>query len=1152
VSHSGSGNGVAVGGGEAHDAAQDELSIEAFLAELARRDIRVALEGEKLKLSAPVGAVDAALKAELARRKPEMMAVLRQASRPPALRKVSRSGTLPVSFAQQRLWFLDQMQPGASHYNIVFGLRFIGSMNEDALRWTLDELVRRHEPLHTSIRDSGSGPTAHLIPAFDTVLDIVDVSAVEPARREAEALRLAHAHTERPFDLARGPMAAFRLIRITDDERWLVCSMHHVAADGWALGIAVREIFLLYDARVAGSATPLPPLDIQYIDYAAWQQALVRHGVFARQMQYWREELSGAPALLELPIDRPRPAVQSARGGRRRFYVAPERLNELKAFSLGHGVTLYMTLLAAWQVLLHRQSGQDDIVVGSPMANRDRPELETLLGCFMNNVAMRGRLGGNPTMLEYLERVKSTVFQAFDNRELPFDQIVDGVRPERSTSHSPIFQVMFSLQSFPTEVLQPAGLRADLLPAIGDQHEWSRFDLTLDADEHQGGLRMGYEFATDLFDAATIERLHAQYMTLLDAVLADPTQRVDDLPLLTAAERQDLTARVNATARAHDRARCVHELVLAAAASRPDAIAVVASDEQLSYGELVRRAARLAHVLRAHGAGRDSTVGVCLERTASLPVALLAVLMAGAAYVPVDPAHPADRIAHTLRDARVVAVITATGLLSPDVGHLGVATVLVDDPELRERPSDIVATPVDPSALAYVIYTSGSTGRPKGVEIEHRNVVNFLHGMQREPGISEKDVLLAVTTPSFDIAGLEIWLPLIAGARVVIASRADVLDGERLSAMIERHGVTVLQATPTTWRLLVDAGWTGSEKLVALCGGERMPRELARELVPRVHALWNMYGPTETTIWSTIYRVTDWTREIPIGRPIANTTTYVVDAAGRQVPIGVPGELWIGGEGVARGYRDRDELTAEKFITAELSARGAERVYRTGDVVRLLDDLTLEYVGRRDFQVKIRGHRIELGEIETVLAEHSSVQRAAVVVREDTPGDQRLVAYVVPAHPHAGATDSLLALLRTRLPEYMIPSAIVVVDALPLTPNGKIDRKALPAPPAARRADDSGVGSIMTDTERRVAAVWCDVLKVDRVGLHDNFFDLGGHSLLVVKVHAELRREFGRELTVLDLFQRSTVAGQAELLADTSSNDVGLRRAQARAARHSA
>ena len=1095
--------------------------------------------------------MDSVLKAELARRKPELVSALRASVGVPALRKVPRAGTLPVSFAQQRLWFLDQIQPGASQYNIVFGLRLTGQLDEDAMRSALDEIVRRHEPLHTAVHQNGSGPEARLNTVHDTTLEIIDVRSLAPDAREAEAQRLARAHTEKSFDLSRSPMAAFRLIRVSDDERWLIASLHHIASDGWSIAVVMRELYELYDARVLGRAPSLPSLDIQYVDYAAWQHALVDRGVFARQLDYWRSELAGAPALLDLPTDRPRPAVQTSRGARVRFYADDALYQSLKTFSLSEGVTLYMTLLAVWQILLHRHSGQDDIVVGSPMANRDRPELEPLVGCFVNNVAMRGRLSGNPTVREFLGRVKSTVLNAFDNREVPFDQLVDALRPERSTSHSPLFQVLFTLHSFPVEKAHLSGVEAELLPAVSDQHEWARFDIALDVDELEASLRMVYEYATDLFDDATIRRLHSQYLTLLREVVADPTRRVADIPLLTADEQRTLLAELNATDRDHDREPCVHELVLATAAARPDAIAVETAAERLTYAELVARATRTAHVLRSHGARPGATIGVCLDRTADLPVSLLAVLLSGAAYVPVDPAHPAERLAHTLHDAGVLCVLTAKGLL--DGVDLTMPTILVDAPTLAEQHTDTIVSSVQPGDLAYVIYTSGSTGRPKGVEVEHRNVVNFLHAMQQEPGFSADDVLLAVTTPSFDIAGLEMWLPLITGGRVVIASRGDVLDGERLRALLDEHSVTMLQATPTTWRLLVDAGWSGSPTLRGLCGGERMPRELARELVPRVGSLWNMYGPTETTIWSTVHRVTDWNREISIGRPIANTTVYVVDAGGHQAPIGVAGELCIGGEGVARGYRDRPELTAEKFVTVNFSDRGPERVYRTGDVVRLLGDLTIEYVGRRDFQVKVRGHRIELGEIETVLAEHASVDRNVVIVREDNPGDQRIVAYVVPKQPHAGATESMFALLRTRLPEYMVPSAIVVLDALPLTGNGKIDRKALPAPKtAARDASDPVVGPIMTDTQRRVAAVWCEALKIERVGLHDNFFDIGGHSLLVVKVHAALKREFGRELTVLDLFQRSTVASQADLLGDTSSSDAGLRRAQARAARHSA
>jgi amino acid adenylation domain-containing protein len=854
--------------------------------------------------------------------------------------------------------------------------------------------------------------------------------------------------------------------------------------------------------------------------------------------------------VLELPTDRPRPPVQSFRGTRRERRIPGELLDALKVFSRANDATLYMTLLSAWMVLLYRYSGQEDVVVGSPMANRDRPELEGLIGCFVNNVVMRGRLEGNPTFAAFLAQVRGTVLGAFDHRELPFERLVEALRPERSTSHTPIFQVLFTLHSFPVAPSRPGGVEMELVDLADLAPGSSRFDLTLEMDEHEGELRMSYEYSTDLFNRTTIDRMHAQYLTLLRHVVEDARQTVRDIPLLTPDDERLLLAQVNATAWEHDRSNCVHDLVQRVAARTPDAVAVEAPDATLTYATLERRANQLAHLLRAQGVGRGTLVGVCLDRTSFLPVALLGVLKAGAAYVPVDPAHPAERLAYTLLDAGVTCVVTEERF-APSVSAAKVPFVFVDvEPSfLATQPVHAPAIDVAPGDLAYVIYTSGSTGRPKGVEIEHGNLVNLLRGMQREPGIEAGDVLLAVTTPSFDIAGLELFLPLVTGARTVIAGRADVLDGERLRDLVESSGATIMQATPATWRLLIDTGWQGGPELTALCGGEALPRDLARELSTRVRVLWNMYGPTETTIWSTLQEVTDHDGDIPIGHPIANTTVYVLDAAGRPAPIGVAGELCIGGEGVARGYRARPELTAEKFVTLSIAGRPPERVYRTGDVVRLRGDLALEFVGRRDQQVKLRGFRIELGEIESVLAEHPSVRRSVVIVREDAPGDQRLVAYVVPADGSELPGETLRTLLRSRLPEYMVPSAIVSLSELPLTPNGKVDRKALPVPNTARTATAWSADTVMTDEQRRIAAIWSAVLRVERVGLYENFFDIGGHSLLVIKVHAALRREFGVDLTVVDLFQRTTIAAQAELLSQAADQSSGVQRAQARATR---
>jgi amino acid adenylation domain-containing protein len=1125
-------------------------SIESFIAALAARDVRLTLDGEKLRVNAPAGALDDASKATLRRRKAEVIAALAASPAPGSLRRVPRTGPLPVSFAQQRLWFLDQMQPGSAHYNVALPLRIAGPLDTAALTRALDGLTQRHESLRLRIRNEDGNPRAEIMEGVASAVRFADVSELPPELREPEAVRLAGARGHEPFDLARGPMVRYLVVRIAPDEHMLLIVMHHIASDGWSLSVAAREICALYDAEVAGRPSPLPPLAVQYVDYAAWQREQMNSGLLVRQLTYWQRELAGAPAVLELPTDRPRPAGQSFRGGSCVRRMSPELLDGVRALGRAHDATLYMTLLGAWQVLLSRYSGQEDVVVGSPMANRDRPELEALIGCFVNNVVLRGRLEGNPTFAEYLTQVKSTVIRAFDHRDLPFDRLVEGLRPERSTSHSPIFQTLLTLHSFPIERMRPAGLDVDVVE-LGDAAPASaRFDVTLEMDEHEGGLRMRYEYATDLFDAATIDRMHASYLTLLANVVADAGQRVRDVPLLADEDVGRLLAAVNATDLAHDRTQRVHDLVRATVERVPDAVAVVAADETLSYAALERRANQLARLLASRGVRPGALVGVCLDRTASLPVTLLAVLKAGAAYVPLDPAHPAERLAYTLTDARVACVVTEARLADA-VATARVPLLFLDEEAdaLAAQPADDPGTPVAPEDLAYVIYTSGSTGRPKGVEIEHRNLVNFLRGMQQEPGIAADDVLLAVTTPSFDIAGLELFLPLVAGARTVIASRGDLLDGERLIALADECGATMMQATPATWRLMIDAGWAGAPGLTALCGGEALPRDLARDLEARVGALWNMYGPTETTVWSTVHRVGELDRDVPIGHPIANTTVYVLDASGRPAPTGVAGELCIGGEGVARGYRGRPELTAEKFVTVALPGRAPERVYRTGDVVRLRGDLALEFVGRRDHQVKVRGYRIELGEIESVLAEHPVVRRCVVIVREDAPGDVRLVAYVVPSEGDEVAAEALRGLLRSRLPDYMVPSAIVPLPELPLTPNGKIDRKALPAPAAARAAAASAPEPVMTDAQRRVAAVWRSVLRLERVGLYENFFDLGGHSLLVVKVHAALRREFGVELTVVDLFQRTTIAAQADLLSDTTTRDAGLHRAQARLAR---
>jgi amino acid adenylation domain-containing protein len=1118
-------------------------ATEALLAELAARDVRVKLDGDKLRLSAPPGAVDDTLKATLASQKAAIIEVLRaSAFRAP----VARGVPFGLSSAQQESWRRGRRAPGLP-LNVSISLRIRGRLNQAALTRALDALVRRHESFRLCIRETDG--IARAEPRSDVApkLDLLDVAAANGSPRRAEELGALEESVRLPFDFGRGPLARFVLARLSLEEHLLLIVMPRIVADEWSLRVAVRDLAAFYDAEVAGKLPVLPLLEMSYADFAVWQRERLDAGLFARHLSYWRRELADAPAVLELPTDRPRPPVQSFRARRLRFEMPRERLCAIDAFARAHDATLYTTLLAAFQVLLYRYSGQEDVVVGSSVPNRHRPELEASIGCFAGDVALRGRLQGNPSFSRFLMRLKDTVKSALEHRDLPFDRMMEALRPETSESHHAVFQTRLTLSSFPALPRTLTGLEVEIAEE-SETERASRYDLSLEIEEHEGGLRMVYEYAADLFDPATIARMQAQYLTLLGQIVKDASQTVREIPLMTDEEGANLLALVNATAAPRGSASVLH-LVRATARQQPDDVAVEASGVTLTYAGLEQRARQVAHLLRAQGVGRGSLVGVCLDRTWQLPVALLGVLEAGAAYVPVDPAHPAERLSYTLRDAGVTCVVTDArfgALLSG--AEVPLVFLGANPQELDGRPADAPNGGPAPSDLAYVIYTSGSTGRPKGVEIEHGNLVNFLCSMQKEPGLGRGDVLLAVTTPSFDIAGLELFLPLTVGAKTVIASRGDVLDGERLRERIESCGATMMQATPATWRLLIDAGWRGKADLTALCGGEALPRDLARELSSRVRALFNMYGPTETTVWSTVHRVVDCDRDIPIGHPIANTNVYVLDGSGRPAPVGVPGELCIGGEGVARGYRQRPELTAEKFVVVEPPGRAAERVYRTGDVVRLRADLALEFVGRRDHQVKLRGYRIELGEIESVLADQPAVRRSVVIVREDTPGDPRLVAYVVPREEGVLPMEELRAALRARLPEYMVPTVIVSLASLPLTGNDKIDRKALPVPQTARSAAATD-NVVMTDPQRRVAAIWCSVLALPRVGLYENFFDIGGHSLLVIKVHTLLRREFGVELTVVDLFQRTTVAGQAELVAPSGDVDARLSRARARAAK---
>lgn len=1040
------------------------------------------------------------------------------------LQPVAREHPLPLSFAQQRLWFLDQLEPNNPLYNVPYITRLRGPLNIGAIEKSLQEIVRRHESLRTTFQTVNDEPVQVIAPQLSVSLTVTDLTSLPESEREDEARRLAMVEVQRPFNLKIGPLLRALLFTLGDTDHVLILNTHHIISDRWSLGVLSQELAALYEANIAGRPSPLPDLTIQYADYAVWQRNFLSGPTLNQQLDYWKHKLSGAPASIELPTDRPRPPEQTFRGAKHTISIPSELVEQLKALSRKEGVTFFMTLLSAFNILLARYSGQDDIVVGSPIAGRTNAAVEKLIGFFVNTLVLRIDLSGDPTFRELLARSRETAMGAYAHQDLPFEKLVEELKPERDLSRNPLFQVMLILQNVPASGQKMADVQAGsfLIPA-----ERAKFDLSLIAAETTDGLRATFEFNTDLFDISTVKRMAIHFQNLLYAVVADPSWKASDAPLLSTAEQRQLLVDWNETDAAFPQV-CVHELITAQAQLTPERIAVVFDKQLLTYAELDARSNQLARYLRKAGVGQETLVGLCLERSTDMLVALLAILKAGGAYIPLDPTYPADRIQFILDDAQAPVLVTQQSVLS-NLTTLDASTIVLDavQSEIGCESTAPLALSLKPGSLAYVLYTSGSTGKPKGVQIEHRSLVNFLVSMAKQPGILASDTLVAVTTLSFDIAGLELYLPLITGAKIVLASREQAADGDKLLTLLHEARATVLQATPATWRMLLDSGWAGSPSLKALCGGEAMPADLAEQLVPRCAELWNMYGPTETTIWSSIYKVEGKLNgAAPIGRPIDNTTMYVLDSRLQPVPVGVAGGLYIGGDGVARGYFQRAELTSDRFLSDPF--RPGQRIYRTGDLAKFQSDGSIQFLGRADFQVKVRGFRLELGEIEANLARISEVQQSVVVVREDRPGDARLVAYLV-FHPGQSATPSdLRAQLKQSLPDYMIPGTFVTLDALPLTPNGKIDRKALPQPEVTR--DPLMAAGPRDDFEHIVLRVWERILGVSHIGVTDDFFELGGHSLLAVRMLSEIKRSTGREIPLAELFRGATVEHLAKLL----------------------
>jgi amino acid adenylation domain-containing protein len=1045
-------------------------------------------------------------------------------------------GAAGLSLEQQRFWFFHQLEPTSPLYTMPIGARLRGTLQPEALQHALNAVVARHEVLRT--RFVGEEPALVTDPLRALPLTQIDLRHLPAAERESEARRLLTAEARRPFDLSQDLVMRATLVRLEEDEWAFLVLMHHIASDDWSWRVLCNEVAEAYDAFLAGRELQLPELPIQYADFAAWQGQWSRGPMLEDLLSWWRNRLAGAPHVIGLPMDHPRPPSQTFRGGCEWLELSHTLSEQIHALSQRAGATPFMILLAAFQTLLHRYSGQDDFLVGSPVAGRTRASVERSIGLFINMLVLRADLGGDPTFHDLLRSVQSNVLEALARQELPFEKLVQELEPERSPSHPPLVQVMFALQDELSENLRLPGV---MVSPFQIDTGTAKFDLTLTIVQSAANRDFNCcaEYNTDLFEPSTIERMLRHFERLLDAILLNPEKRVSELPILPQEERQQVLIEWNRTAVDYPVDKCVHEIFAAQAAEGPEAVALACGGSQLTRGELNRRANQLAHHLRRLGVGPERLVGVAMDRSLDMVVALLGILKAGGAYLPLDPSYPAERLRFMLKDSGASLLITGRSESSSAVFQ-GVRSICldVDWPRIGEERDDDPKAGTTPDNLAYVIYTSGSTGQPKGTQIVHRSLLNFLHSMRREPVLTRDDTLLSVTSISFDIAALEIFLPLSTGARLVIADADTVFDVARLARLIAECQATVMQATPTLWRVLVDSGWAGDGRLKILCGGEALSRELADQLLDRSAEVWNLYGPTETTIWSTVGKVGRDGQPISIGRPIANTQVYLLDRYLHPVPIGSPGVLYIGGAGLARGYLNRPELTAERFIRNPFDEDGSSRLYNTGDIARYLPDGRIECLGRSDSQVKLRGYRIDLGEVEATLRRHPGVRETVVSLRENASAQKHLTAYLIPANGAPPSSQELQSFLKGRLPDYMIPEAFVVLDEFPLTPNGKVNRNGLPAPGPGSPAAKENFVPPRTPIEEKLAGIWREVMKRDQVGREDDFFDLGGHSLLAMRMVSRVRKAFSTGLTIRDIFDTPTIAGLAAILARTNGHSA--------------
>ncbi len=1060
-----------------------------------------------------------------------------------SIQRFDRNGTAPLSFNQQQFWLLDQSSPNRSAYNVRTALKITGPLDTAKLQKAIDTVVARHEILRTNIVTTNGTALQVISPTMAVPVAITDVSHLAPSDRESAVERALAEEGNRPFDLSSEALIRARVVKLDAGQHVLILTLHHIVCDGWSISVLLRELTSLYHERPSSETTPQLP--IQYADFALWQRRWLQEETIDRQLNYWRKQLADAPTALDLPTDFPRPALRSYKGRRISITLPAELTEALRRLSRIENTTLFMTLLAAFVTLLFRYSGQEDVIVGTPVAGRSMFETEFLIGAFVNTLVLRGDVSNNPSFRDLLARIRKMVLRAFCHQDLPFEKLVEELNPERKANRSPLFQVMFSYENMPEPQLTVNGTK---FATVDIESEAAKFDLSLDVSEDAEAISVAFEYATDLFAPATIERMLGHYQNLLAAIVTEPASTVADLTLLAEHERYLLLTEWNSNQVEVPKDTCVHQLFEAQAAKNPDAQAAEFNGERLTYGQLNARANQLANYLQKRGVGPEVLVGICVERSLDMLVAIFGVLKAGGGYVPLDPNYPRDRVAFMVEDAKLAIIITHEHLVNEI--PVGDAQLLCIDSnwETIARESDANPTPnVTPSNVAFVIYTSGSTGNPKGVAIEHGSLVHFTRAANEIYKFTSDDRTLQFASLSFDMSAEEIYMSLTHGASLVLRTDEMISSPQDFMRFCEENRVTILDLPTAYWHELAD---TLAENLkisegirLLIIGGEKASADRFaswnKNVGDRIRLI-NTYGPTETTIACTMWDMNspegNRSGSVPIGRPIANTPVYVLDKSLRPVPIGVAGELYVGGPGVTRGYLNRPDLTAEKFIRNPFSADPNDRLYRTGDVVSYRANGILDFLGRADNQIKIRGFRVELEEIEQALRTHEGVNDCVVILREDR--DKRLVAYVLPEEGTQPSASDLRNLLRAKLPSYMVPALFEMIDALPLMPNGKINRAALPDPQSQPETDEAFIAP-STPLEELLASAWRQVLNIERIGVHDDFFDLGGHSLLAAKVVSLVRNDLDVHFTMVDVFQAPTIAGLAEMLYPRTVEEEG-------------